>query len=113
LHPSGSVEVREHLVKHELKPRVAEAVATTSIEPSLAVRSSRSEFTASVIRYAGCQRSAAAQAALLKNPRKAKEVAALLMLLGHRADFGIKLTLHPCHFAPEEERADQRSHQAI
>jgi len=112
LHPSGCVELRENLFRHEVQPRVVETVETTPIEPRPVVRD-RPEFAAPLVRYVAFQKSAAVQAALLRNPRKAKEVAALLMLLGHRVDFGIRLAMHGCHWAPEAERAPQRSHQNI
>ncbi len=112
LHPSGAVELRENLVRHEVQPQVVETVERTTIEPKT-VALDRPEFASPLIRYVAFQKSAAVQAALLRNPRKAKEVAALLMLLGHRVDFGIRLSIHSCHLAPESERVSQRSFREI
>src|ERR1019366_291650 len=73
LHPSGVVEAREGLVRHDVEEPVAQATRTSPIAP----RPSRERpaFTAELLRYAACQRSAAVQAVLLANPRKGKEAA--------------------------------------
>ncbi|HVH76566.1 MAG TPA: ParB/RepB/Spo0J family partition protein [Stellaceae bacterium] len=110
LHPSGPVEIRDGLARHEVKEAVVEATRQTPLAPRPAPK--RPEFTAELVRYVACQKSAAVQAALLGNPRKAKEVAALLLLLGLRTCIGARLTLHACHEAPADERT-QRSYQAV
>ena len=110
LHPSGSVELRDGLARHEVKEAVVEATRQTPLAPRPAPK--RPEFSAELVHYVACQRSAAVQAALLGNPRKAKEVAVLVLLLGFRAGIGARLTLHPCHDVPADGRT-QRSYQAI
>lgn len=110
LHPSGIVEVHEGLVPHEVAESVVEATRSTPIAPRPTPQ--RPEFSAELVRYVAYQRSAAIQAALLGNPRKAKEVGALVLLLGLRACIGARLTPHACHQAPAAERA-QRSYQAV
>lgn len=110
LHPSGSVEVREGLVRHEVKEAVVEATRETPLAPRPARK--RPEFAAELLRYVACQKSAAVQAALLGNPRKAKEVAVLLLLLGFRINLGTRLNPHPCHAVSVEER-EQRSYRTI
>lgn len=109
LHPSGAVEVREGLARHEVEPSVTEATQTSPIAPRPAKE--RPVYGTELIRYTACQRSAAVQAALLANPRKAKEAAVTLLLVGFRRDFGIRLTVHACHSSPAAERL-QRSHQS-
>lgn len=109
LHPSGSVEIQEGLARHRIEPRVVEATQETPMVPRVR---ERPEFTATFLEYIAYQRSAAVQAALLANPRKAKEVAALLLLNGLKFDQGVRLSIHHCHFVPASER-DQCSHRAI
>jgi ParB family transcriptional regulator, chromosome partitioning protein len=111
LHPSGAVEVREGLFRHEMTEEVVEETRPTPLAPQ--GRQEKPEFTNVLIRYVALQKSAAVQAALLRNPRKAKEVAALLLLGGFRINRGVHLSIHPCHGAPEGERTHQRSHQEI
>ena len=110
VHPSGGVEVRESLTRHQVEEAVSQATRISPMSP----RPSRERpaFGAELLHYAACQRSAAVQAALLANPRKAKEVAAALLLIGFRRDFGIRMTLHACHAVPLAERA-QASHRSI
>jgi len=110
LHPSGSVEVREGLVCHEVKETVVEATRQTPLAPRPTPK--RPEFNADLLRYVACQRSAAVQAALLGNPRKAKEVAVLLLLTGFRISIGARLDLHACHTMSTQEQV-QRSYRAI
>lgn len=110
LHPSGAVEVREGLARHEVEESVSRATRISPIAPRPV--KDRPAYSAELVRYAACQRSAAVQAALLANPRKAKEAVAVLLLVGCRRDFGVRLTLHDCHTAPAAEQA-QRSHRAI
>jgi ParB family chromosome partitioning protein len=102
LHPSGEVEIRDGLAKHEVEPEV---VHTTRASP-MAPRPPRERppFTSELLRYVALQRSAAVQATLLADPRKAKEAGALLLLLGLRRDFGVRLNPHACHGAGSEAR---------
>jgi ParB family transcriptional regulator, chromosome partitioning protein len=111
LHPSGAVEVREGLTKHEVQEAVVEATRETPVAPK--AKPERPAFNAPLMRYVAHQKSAAVQAALLQNPRKAKEVAAWLLLLGLRVDFGLRLSLHACLMGPPEGWQAQRSYRAI
>lgn len=110
LHPSGEVEIRDGLARHTVEPEVARATQVSPLSP----RSPRERpaFTADLLRYVACQRTAAVQAALLAEPRKAKEATAILLLLGLRREFGIRLHPHACHAANLDGR-HHRSHQAI
>lgn len=110
LHPSGSVEIREGLARHEMKEAMVEATRQTPLAPRPARQ--RPEFAAELLRYIACQKSAAVQAALLGNPRRAKEVAVLLLLLGFRINLGARLNPHACHGVPLEEQ-QQRSYRII
>lgn len=110
MHPSGVVEIREGLVRHNVEEPVAQATRQSPIAPR--PTRERPAFAADLLRYAACQRSAAVQAALLFNPRKGKEAAATLLLLGFRRSFGVRLTAHTCHSAPATER-NQRSHRSV
>lgn len=111
LHPSGAVEIREGLARHRFEPRVVEATQETPMAPAPRVRE-RPEFTTAFLEYVACQKSAATQAALLANPRKAKEVAAFLLLVGLGFDQRMRLPIHRCHFVPASEQ-DQRSYREI
>lgn len=110
LHPTGVVEVRDGLVRHSVDEPAAQATRVSPIAPR--ARRERPEFSSELLRYAACQRSAAMQAALLADPRKGKEVAVLLLLLGFRRDFGVDMDLHACHAAAAQEK-NQRSHRSI
>jgi ParB family chromosome partitioning protein len=88
LHPSGAVEVRENLVRRP----VVEAVAKATQDAPAAPRE-RPAFTERLLRYAAYHRTAAVQAALLRDSRKAKEVAALLLLRSDKVELGV----HDCH----------------
>ena len=110
MHPSGVVEIREGLVRHDVEEPVAQATRTSPIAPR--PTRERPAFGAELLRYAACQRSAAVQAALLANPRKAKEAAVVLLLLGFRRNFGVRLAPHACHLAIPAERG-QQSHRVI
>ena len=111
LHPSGTVEVRDGLARHTVEEEVVEATRETPLAPKPARE--RSEFNPQLLRYVALQKSAAVQAALLRDPRKAREVATLLLLLGVRLDYGARLSFHPCLLAPEVERGSHRSYQEI
>jgi ParB family chromosome partitioning protein len=93
LHPSGTVEIRVGLIKHEVKEDVVAQTAepTTTPKPK-----ERPMFSATLLRYVANQKSTAVQAALLRNPRKAKEVAVLLLLAGTLFRHGVRLHTHPC-----------------
>ena len=110
LHPTGAVEVREGLVRHEVEERVVSTTCASPIAPR--VKRERPEFTTDLLYYAACQRSAAVQAALLENPRKGKEAVAVLLFMGLRRESGIRLVLHAYRGAPPAEQ-QHRSHRAV
>lgn len=92
LHPSGTVEVRTGLIKHEVKEEVVAETAQSAIAP----KRERPAFSATILRYVANHKSIAVQAALLRNPRKAKEVAIVLLLAGNLFRHGVRLVPHPC-----------------
>ncbi len=110
LHPNGTVEIREGLIRRQVEESVVETTRETPLAPRPAKE--RPVFGSQLIRYVAIEKSAAVQAALLRNPRKAKEVAALVLLLGFRVDFGVRLSVHQCHSSEPEWRV-HRSHQEI
>ncbi len=91
LHPSGVVEIKKNLVRHEVKQAVVEATKDTPEAPK-----ERPEISAGLVRYAALHKSMAVQAALLQNPRTAKEVAALSLLLGLVPGERLRIEVHPC-----------------
>jgi ParB family transcriptional regulator, chromosome partitioning protein len=94
LHPTGRVEVRKGLVRHQVKQEVVEATKEAPEAPK-----ERPENSAGLIRYAALHKSIAVQAALLQNPRKAKEVAAVCLLLGLLPSKRLRIDVHPCFTA--------------
>lgn len=94
LSPSGRVEIRENLVKHEVAPQVVSE--TTATQPGKKKeKNGRTGPSAATIRSAAHHQSLILQAALLEDVRKAKEATAALLLLAHRGDYGARLTAHP------------------
>ena len=91
LHPSGSVEVKKGLTRHQVKQEVVEATKETPEAPK-----ERPEVSAGLIRYAALHKSIAVQAALLQNPRRAKEIAAVCLLLGLMPSKRLRIEVHPC-----------------
>ncbi len=97
LHPTGPVEMRRGLVRHEVKEEVVEATREIPEAPK-----ERPEVSAGLVRYAALHKSIALQAALLQNPRKAKEVAAVSLLLGLLPSKRLSIDVHPCVTAWDE-----------
>jgi ParB family chromosome partitioning protein len=91
LKPTGRVEIEKGLVRHEVKEEVAEATRETPEAPV-----ARPAVSKGLIRYAAIQKSMAVQAALLENPRKAKEVAAVLLLQAYGTSQFVRINIHPC-----------------
>lgn len=91
LSPSGRVEVKKGVIKHEVKPTVAEETKETPEVPK-----ERPSVSAGLVRYVALEKSIAVMAALLGNPRKAKEVVALQLLIAFQAAGGVRINLHPC-----------------
>ncbi len=93
MHPSGAVEVRRGLIKHAVEEKV---VAETRETPIVSKTKERATFSTPLLRYVAYHKSIAVQAALLRNPRKAKEVVILLLLAGGLFRHGVRLSPHPC-----------------
>lgn len=107
LHPSGTIEVREGLVKEAVKEEVVTATREAS-EPK-----ERPAFSAALLRHMAHHQSAAVQAALLGNPRKAKELVACLVFLGTRPDGPISLRPHPCLSDLRQKQPDIRAFRKV
>lgn len=88
---SGEVEIHKNLINRELDEK---AVELTEAKP-------RSTYSKPVCEYIAMHKSIAVQAALLENPRIAKELSIVQMLSGHN---GVRLDLHKClsYFAEDE-----------
>jgi ParB family transcriptional regulator, chromosome partitioning protein len=69
------LEVKKGLARHQVRQEVIEATKETPENPR-----ERPAVTAGLIRYTALQKSMAVQAALLANPRKAREVSAVCLL---------------------------------
>lgn len=80
---TGEVEIHKNLINRKLDKK---AVELTEPKP-------RATYSKPVCEYIALHKSMAVQAALLDNPRIAKELAIVQMLSGHN---GIKLNLHNC-----------------
>jgi len=94
LHPTGEVEIRKGLARHQVRQEVVEVTKETPEAPK-----ERPENSAGLIRYVALHKSIAVQAALLQNQRKAKEVAAVLLLLGLLPSKRLRIDVHPCFTA--------------
>jgi ParB family chromosome partitioning protein len=93
LHPSGLVEVREGLFKLEVLADVANTVRETPL-PSRSRE--RPAFHPEFARYVAKHKSMVVQASLLRNHRKAREVAALVLLRGFSQEGPARLSPHSC-----------------
>ena len=108
LHPSGVVETRKKLVRHEVKQEVVEATSETPEAPK-----ERPETSAGVVRYAVMHKSIAVQAALLLHPRKAKEITAVCLLLGLLPSLRLSIDVHPCFKAWDESEHKPKALEAV
>lgn len=108
LHPSGRVEVRKGLARHQVKQEVVEITKEAPEAPK-----ERPEVSAGLIRYAALHKSIAVLAALLKSPRKAKEVAAVLLLLGLVPSKRLRIDVHPCITAWDENTQKPKALSAV
>jgi ParB family chromosome partitioning protein len=97
LHPSGRIEVKKGLVRHEVKEEVIEATKETPDAPK-----ERPAVPTASVRYAALHKSMAMQAALLRDPRKAKEIATVCLLLGLLPGNRLRIDVHPCLTAWDE-----------
>jgi ParB family chromosome partitioning protein len=101
LSPTGTVEVRDGLVKHDVSPHTADLTADSPLAPR-----PKPAYSAVLCELIAHEKSLAVQAALLANPRKAREVAVVLMLAVNDCyDRPLDLTPHRCLYtgadAPE------------
>ena len=85
--PSGRVEIRESLAKRPVRPDVAEATRAP------AAPKAQAEYAAAVVRNLSAHKSLAVMAALLDNPRKAREVAVVQLL--NAADWASRVKVEP------------------
>jgi ParB family chromosome partitioning protein len=88
--PSGRVEVREGLVRRDVRPSVAEETAAAPAAPK-----PQPEYTGPVVRMVAAHKSVAVMEALLADARKAKEVAVIQMMRGIRYHGRIAVDAHP------------------
>ena len=88
--PSGHVEVREGLVRRDVRPSVAEETAAAPAAPK-----PQPEYTGPVVRMVAAHKSMAVMEALLADARKAKEVAVIQMMRGIRYHGRIAVDAHP------------------
>ena len=97
--PTGRVEVRENLAKRPVRPDVVEATRAPA-KPKV-----QAEYVAPVVRNLSAHKNLAVMAALLDNPRKAREIAVVQML--NASDWTGRVTLdpHPALAAFEEGEA--------
>jgi ParB family chromosome partitioning protein len=91
LKPTGIVEVREGLARHDVKEEVVEATREAPEAPK-----ERPAVSSGLIRYVALQKSMALQAALLASPRKLKEVAATCLLLAFGSSNAVRIDVHTC-----------------
>jgi ParB family chromosome partitioning protein len=91
LKPTGLVEIKKGLARHEVKEQVVEATKET---PEAAKE--RPVVSAGLVRYVALQKSMVVQAALLGNPRKAKEAAAVYLLLAFGPGHPVRIAMHQC-----------------
>jgi ParB family chromosome partitioning protein len=94
LKPTGVVEVKKRLARHEVKDEVIEATREVPEAPK-----ERASVSSGLIRYVAVQKSIAVQAALLASPRKLKEVVATSLLLAFGSSSAVRIEVHPCHTA--------------
>jgi ParB family chromosome partitioning protein len=73
--PSGRVDIHEGLARREVRASVAAATSETPAAPK-----AQPEYTRPLINYMAAHKTLAVQAALLDNPRKAREVAVMQMV---------------------------------
>jgi ParB family chromosome partitioning protein len=101
LSPTGRVEMRDGLVKHDMSTPTADLTADSPLAPR-----PKPAYSAVLCEIIAHEKSLAVQAALLADPRKAKEVAVVLMLAVNDCyDRPLDLTPHRCLYtgadAPE------------
>lgn len=109
--PNGLVEVREGLVRH---PVEAVSAAVTSESPLVPKqKKERPPYTTVTCRYAALHQSSVVQAELLSDPRAAKEVVAVILLLGHDTGAWVQLRPHDAVTALAKEAPQSPSRLAV
>lgn len=111
--PTGRVEVRTGLVRHEVNEAVVEETKESPQAPKREDEQKKSDHSASLVRYAALHRSAIVQGSLLRNPRKRKEVAAVELLLAFGPKGRIKIELHPCVRTLAEDGMESKAFEEI
>lgn len=91
LKPNGHVEVKKRLVRHEVREEVAQATKEMPDAPK-----ERPIVSGGLVRYVGVHKSMTVQACLLQQPRKAREVMAVSLLLGMIKHPRVRIDCHPC-----------------
>lgn len=88
LSPAGRVEVRKNLVRQEIDPKA------TNGKGHVKKPKERPAVSKATYRYANAHKTLAMQMALMGNPRKAKEVTAMLLLSNGSMGAEVKLGAH-------------------
>ncbi len=107
LAPSGRVEVRKGLVKHQVDRGVAKA------EGKKEKPRERPAYSRATVRYANAHKTLAVQMALMDSPRKAKEAAAMLLLGASSGRVGVSLRPHEALHELPRRAAESNAHAAI
>jgi ParB family chromosome partitioning protein len=90
LSPSGSVEIRRGLLRTAARHSNADDAA-----PAKPERGERPEHGPTLLRYTASEKTIAVLGALLANPRKMAEVAAVLLLSAHLSGNPVRIEPHP------------------
>ncbi|MEQ9640218.1 MAG: ParB/RepB/Spo0J family partition protein [Alphaproteobacteria bacterium] len=106
--PSGRVEVREGLAE----PTVSEKVAAETAEAPAAPKP-KPEYSKPMLRYIAAHKTMAVQAALLANPRKAREIAVVQMLGGYDFSSRIRTDAHSALSLSAEMEEPSASYAAV
>ena len=98
LSPTGRVEVRDGLVRHDVSTPTSDLTADSPLAPR-----PKPAYSAVLCELIAHEKSLAVQAALLAEPRKAREVAVVLMLAVNDCyDRPLELTPHRCLYTGAE-----------
>jgi len=109
LSPTGTVEVRDGLVKHDVSPPTADLTADSPLAPR-----PKPAYSAVLCELIAHEKSLAVQAALLAHPRKAREVAVVLMLaVNDSYDRPLDLTPHRCLHTGVEAPEPSKGYAAL
>jgi ParB family chromosome partitioning protein len=109
LSPRGRVDVQEGLVKYDVAVRTAEITSDSPVAPR-----PKPAYSAALCEIIAHEKSLAVQAALLTNPRKAKEVAVVLMLaVNDSYDRPLDLTPHRCLYTGSDSPDPSQGYAAL